>query len=133
MPISFVAAPYLGALALIYVGLALQVVRLRRRARASFGDGGDEALRCAIRAHSHFAEYVPLIAVMVIVLELSGQPAAKIHGLMGTLVVARLLHPMGMYAKPGTLAFRAGRIGGMALTIAVTVICALLLLQSALG
>jgi len=126
-----VTAPYLGALALIYVALALQVVRLRRRARASFGDGGNDSLKCAIRAHSHFAEYVPLIALMVALLELSGLPAAGVHGLMGTLLVARLLHPLGMYARPGTLQFRAGRIGGMALTIAVTVTCALLLLRRA--
>jgi uncharacterized membrane protein YecN with MAPEG domain len=32
---------------------------LRRKFRAAFGDGGNSELRSAIRAHSHFAEYVP--------------------------------------------------------------------------
>jgi uncharacterized membrane protein YecN with MAPEG domain len=31
-------------------------VRLRRRNRVGFGDGENTALRCAIRAHAHFAE-----------------------------------------------------------------------------
>ncbi len=132
MQMPSITAGYLAVLALIYVGLALQVVRLRRRNKAGFGDGGNDALRSAIRAHGHFAEYVPLIALMVAFLEMGGLPAAKVHQLMAMLLAARLLHPLGMYAKPGTLQFRAGRIGGMLLTIAVTVAAALLTLQRTL-
>lgn len=132
MQIPSITATYLAVLALIYVGLGLQVVRLRRRHKAGFGDGGNEELRCAIRAHGHFAEYVPLITLMVAFLEMSGLPAAGVHKLMGTLLVSRLLHPFGMYAKPGSLQFRVGRIGGMVLTIAVTVIAALLIARRAL-
>lgn len=132
MHMPSITATYLAVLALIYVALGLQVVRLRRRHKAGFGDGGNEDLRCAIRVHGHFAEYVPLITLMVAFLEMSGLPAAKVHQLMGVLVLSRLLHPLGMYAKPNSLQFRIGRIGGMLLTIAVTVICALLLLQRAL-
>lgn len=129
MNLPSVTATYLAVLALIYVVLGLQVVRLRRRHRAAFGDGGNEQLRYAIRAHGHFAEYVPLIALMVAFLEMSGLPGPHIHKLMGMLLAARILHPFGMYAKPGSLQFRIGRIGGMVLTIAVTVTSALLILQ----
>jgi len=99
-----------AVLALLYAVLSLQVVRLRRRNRVGFGDGGNTALRCAIRAHAHFAKYVPIIALMAAMLEMSGLAAARIHFLMGTLLVARLLHPLGMYAKPGTLQFSIGRV-----------------------
>lgn len=133
MHIPSITAGYLAVLALIYVALGMQVVRLRRRHKVGFGDGGNEELRCAIRAHGHFAEYVPLIALMIAFLEMSGLPGAKIHTLMGMLLVSRLLHPFGMYAKPNSLQFRIGRIGGMLLTIAVTVIAALLILQRALA
>ncbi|MBX7200487.1 MAG: MAPEG family protein [Rhodospirillaceae bacterium] len=132
MQMPSITATYLAILALIYVALGLQVVRLRRRHRAGFGDGGNEALRSAIRAHGHFAEYVPLITLMVAFLEMSGLPAAHVHKLMGMLLLSRILHPFGMYAKPGSLQFRVGRIGGMLLTIAVTVISALTILQRAL-
>lgn len=124
-----VTASYLAVLALIYVGLGLQVVRLRRRHKAGFGDGGNDALRSAIRAHGHFAEYVPLITLMVAMLEMSGASSTTVHQLMGMLVVARLLHPFGMYAKPGSLQFTVGRIGGMVLTVSVAAIAALMILQ----
>jgi uncharacterized membrane protein YecN with MAPEG domain len=132
MQIPSITATYLAVLALIYVVLGLQVVRLRRRHKAGFGDGGNEQLRCAIRAHGHFAEYVPLITLMVALLEMSGLPAAHVHRLMGILLAARILHPFGMYAKPGSLQFTIGRIGGMVLTITVTVVAALLILQRTL-
>ena len=52
----------------------------------------------------------------------------QIHVLMGTLLIARLLHPFGMYAKPKTLQFSIGRVGGMVLTTLVMIACALLIL-----
>ena len=42
----------------------------------AFGDADNPALRSAIRAHAHFAEYVPIIALMVAMLEMSGAAAA---------------------------------------------------------
>ena len=127
-----ITAGYLGVLALLYLVLSIQVVRLRRRHKVGLGDGGNEALRCAVRAHGHFAEYVPLIALMVALLEMSGLGVLKVHMLMGLLLLSRVLHPLGIYAKPFSLQFRVGRIGGMVLTIAVLVTSALLILQRAL-
>ena len=83
---------YLALLALIYLVLGLQVSRLRRGNRVLFGDGDNRELRSAIRAHANFAEYVPIIVLMVALLEISGTPALRLHLLMGTLLVARL-HP----------------------------------------
>jgi uncharacterized membrane protein YecN with MAPEG domain len=50
---------------------------------------------------------------------------------MAALLVSRALHPIGMYAKPGTLAFRVGRVGGMTLTIILLIACALSVLSRA--
>jgi uncharacterized membrane protein YecN with MAPEG domain len=130
MPLPSITSGYVAILAMLYAVLALQVVRLRRSNRAAFGDGGNERLRCAIRAHSHFAEYVPIIALMSAMAELSGAPSWRIHFLMGALLLARLLHPLGMYARPGTSAFRIGRVGGMTITIAVMVSFAVQILMS---
>jgi hypothetical protein len=116
-----ISGAYLAVLALVYAALAVNVVRLRRQNRAAFGDAGNPALRSAIRAHAHFAEYVPIIALMVAMLEMSGMAAWRVHLLMGALLVSRLLHPFGMYAKPGTLAFRLGRDAGVTLTLLVLI------------
>jgi len=117
---------YLGLLALVYAALALQVVRLRRGNRVTFGDGENFRLRSAIRAHANFVEYVPIIALLVAILEMSGSSATSVHVLMGALLVARLLHPLGMYSKSGTWQFSAGRVGGIAITVSVLIAAALL-------
>jgi uncharacterized protein len=129
MHLPTITACYLAVLALLYVVLSLQVIRLRRTNRAAFGDSGNVALRSAIRAHAHFAEYVPITTLMVAFLEASGASALRVHVLMGALVVARLLHPLGMYAAPSTFRFRIGRIGGVTITIALLVTCALSILS----
>jgi len=128
MQLPSITAIYLAVLALLYAALGLQVARLRRGNRVVFGDGGNMELRSAIRAHAHFAEYVPIIALMVAMLEMSGAPAMRIHLLMGTLLVARLLHPLGMYAGPQTWRFRICRVGGMVITLILLINSALLVL-----
>jgi uncharacterized membrane protein YecN with MAPEG domain len=134
MQIPSVTATYVALLALLYAALGLVVIRLRQRNRFAFGDGENKDLRSAIRAHANFGEYVPIIALMAAMLEISGLPPMKIHALMGTLLAARLLHPFGMFAKPQTLQFLVGRVGGMTITIFVLISCALLILrQSLLG
>jgi uncharacterized protein len=116
---------YLALLALLYAALALEVARLRRGNRVLFGDGENVRLRSAIRAHANFIEYVPIIALLVAMLEMSGISTARVHVLMGALLLARLLHPVGMYWKPGTWQFSAGRVGGIVMTISVLIAAAL--------
>jgi hypothetical protein len=125
-----ITAGYLAVLALIYAALAINVVRQRRQNRAAFGDAGNPALRSAIRAHAHFAEYVPIIVLMVAMLEMSGLAAWRVHLLMAALLVSRLLHPFGMYATgSSTLAFRIGRVAGVTLTLLVLIASAVAILS----
>jgi uncharacterized protein len=125
MQMPSVTAFYLGILALIYAVLALRVAGLRRANLALFGDAENAKLRTAIRVHANFIEYVPIISLLVALLEMSGMAATRVHLLMGGLLLARLLHPMGMAARPGTWQFNAGRVGGILLTIAVLVAAAI--------
>jgi uncharacterized protein len=48
--------------------------------------------------------------------------------LMGAPLVSRLLHPLGMYAKPNTLPFWIGRAGGIAVTLVLLIASALMIL-----
>ena len=124
-----ITAGYLAVLALLYAGLGLQVSRLRRGNRVLFGDGDNIKLRSAIRAHANFAEYVPIIALMVAMLEMSGMSAVRVHLLMAALLLARLLHPIGMYVGPRDWRFGVCRVGGIGLTITVLIAAALLILS----
>jgi hypothetical protein len=47
---------------------------------------------------------------------------------MAALLLSRLMPPLGMYAKPMTLPFRIFRTGGMGLTIALLIVCAVMIL-----
>ena len=40
-----------------------------------------------------------------------------------------IIHPLGMYAKPETLQFSIGRVGGKVATTIVMISCALLILS----
>ena len=126
MHVPAITGLYLAFLALLYAVLGLQVSRLRRGNRVLFGDGDNRELRSAIRAHANFIEYVPLIVLMIALLEMSGTPAARIHWLMGLLLIARLLHPLGMYVGPRTLQFQICRVGGITLTWLVLVAAAIM-------
>ena len=100
--------------------LALHLRRARAAGRATAAGQPravrrrrQHGLRSAIRAHANFIEYVPIIMLMVALLEMSGMPAMRVHLLMGALLVARLLHPLGMYVAAGHLQFQIGRVGGI--------------------
>ena len=129
MPWPHITAFYLAMLALIYAALAIHVILLRRRNLAAFGDADNPNLRSAIRAHAHFAEYVPIIALMVVMLESSGLPTFRVHLLMGALLASRLAHPIGMLAKPMTWQFRLFRTGSVWLTLTVLIASAVMILS----
>jgi uncharacterized membrane protein YecN with MAPEG domain len=129
MQLPSITSAYLGILALLFAALGMQVSCLRRGNKVLFGDGGNIKLRSAIRAHANFAEYVPIIVLMVAMLEISGMPAIRVHLLMAALLVARLLHPLGMYVGPRTLQFQICRVGGIVLTTLVLIASALMLLS----
>ena len=108
--------------------MALRVASLRRSKRVVLGDGDNAELRAMIRSHANFAEYVPIITLMVALLEASGSPALTIHLLMAALLVARVLHPIGMHASPREPRF-LGRVVGITITIAVLIASAVLILS----
>lgn len=110
---------YAGILAILFFVLSMRVVALRGHG-ASLGDGGDPRLQRRIRGHGNFAEYVPLILLMMGMLELSRYSTYLLHALGATLVVARLLHG---YAFSFTERFKFGRFWGTALTFVLLLIC----------
>ncbi|MGZ4956398.1 MAG: MAPEG family protein [Methylobacter sp.] len=103
---------YASLSALLIVRLSLGVIKLRRKNRVSVGDGGNEELHLAIRAHSNALEYIPITLMLLLTLELDGAPKILIHILGVTLLIGRILHAMGLPAKD----FKK-RVLGMQITI----------------
>ncbi len=105
---------YGGALALWFLVLSVRVILGRGGSGPSLGDGGDATMQRRIRGHANFAEYVPLILVLIGFLEANGTAAWIIHALGVTLLVGRLLHG---YAFSFSEKSVIGRSGGIVLTL----------------
>jgi len=108
-----VTAAYAAVLGLVFLGLSLRTIGLRRRARVAIGDGGDRVLARAARVHANFAEYVPLALLLIYLFETAGAPLPIVHVLCAALLGGRLLHAWGVSRVRED--FRL-RVAGMALT-----------------
>lgn len=118
---------YAGLLALLFLALSFRVVFRRREQKINLGDGGDAEMQRRVRGHGNFAEYVPLILVLIGLLELGRTtPGWLLHAMGITLLVARLLHG---YALSFSKHFFFGRFVGTVLTFLLLllagVLCAL--------
>jgi uncharacterized protein len=112
---------YAALLALLFVGLSVRIVYLRRTLRIGIGDAGNKQTQRAIRVHSNFAEYTPLALFLIYLLEIQGIAHAQpwwIHTLCVCFIIGRCLHAYGMGSvqEKSTL-----RVAGMALTFSVLI------------
>ncbi|KQO74068.1 MAPEG family protein [Methylobacterium sp. Leaf88] len=119
---------YAAAFALLYVGLSSWVVAGRLAADVLHGDGGNPNLEKRIRAQGNFGEYVPLALILVALLEAGGGSPTLVRSLLIALLVARVLHPFGMFAPKNSPRQFACRGGGILATFAVIAVAAVALL-----
>jgi uncharacterized membrane protein YecN with MAPEG domain len=87
---------YAGLLALILLVLAIRVGMMRVRTGVSILHGDDMELAQVIRRHANFTETVPMALILLCVLELNGASHLLLHTLGTSLVIARLVHPVGL-------------------------------------
>jgi uncharacterized protein len=86
-------SPFFVALLFLFVtALALNTSRNRLRTHVIFGDGGDDRLRPASRAHGNAIEHVTVIAILLVLLELQGAGKAWIVAAGTGALAARALH-----------------------------------------
>jgi uncharacterized protein len=122
-----ITALYAGLLALVLLALALRIIRLRWKLRVGIGDGGDKAMSRAIRVHGNATEHVPIALILLLVAELNHAGPTLLHACGGVLVVARVLHAVGLGRSIGASWERmAGTVGtvGVVVTLAVVDIAA---------
>jgi len=113
-----ISALYAGLLALLLVLLALRVVRLRWKFRVGLGDGGERAMTRAIRVHGNATEHVPIALLLLLVAELNRAGPTLLHVCGAVLVVARLLHAVGLGKSAGASWQRAaGTVGTLGVIV----------------
>ncbi len=121
-------ATFAAILALVYLGLSGWVIAGRLTGNVLHGDGGDANLQKRIRSQANFGEYVPLALILIALLEARGGGHGTVLTLLVILLIARILHPVGMFAPPNSPRQFACRGGGIVATIGVIAVAALLLL-----
>ena len=116
---------YAAILGLIFVGLSIRTLRLRRKLKVALGSGEQPILMRAIRVHSNFAEYVPISLLLLYFLELQIGPTFLVHLLCVALLIGRSVHAYGVSQINENHRFR---VIGMALTFVVIISAALRIL-----
>ena len=127
MPIT---ALYAGLLALLFFVLSIRVIRVRRGAKVSVGDGGNGDLLRRMRVHGNFAEYVPLALVLIGLAESMKFDPRILHALGIALVVGRVFHAIGLSPEKSILPLR---VAGTALTFTVLIAAAIVCLMASVA
>ncbi|MDJ0957703.1 MAG: MAPEG family protein [Arenicellales bacterium] len=104
---------YAALLALIFFGLSVRTLRLRRALQIPIGDADDQSMLRAMRVHANFAEYTPFALLLIFMLELSGVNSWLVHGLCICLTLGRLSHAFGVSKISENYRYR---VFGMAMT-----------------
>ena len=125
-----IVAVYTGVLALIFLVLSARTIQARVSQRISLGDGDNFEMRSRMRAHANFAEYVPIILLLMWLMAAQGFSSWVIHALGIATVVARVLHPFGLAIKKSP---NPPRFIGATLTLTVLAVAAILVLLAALA
>ena len=92
---------YIAAiLALLLIGLSLNVTRLRMRHQVAIGDGGKTDLLKAVRAHGNSLEQSLLFIVLLYLGETTGQIGGPLVAALGfAFIMLRLLYCIGLFAR----------------------------------
>ncbi|MDV3458554.1 MAPEG family protein [Sphingomonas sp. HF-S4] len=108
LPVALVTA---GAAALLNFWLGLRISQMRIAEKILVGDGGNLRLIARMRAHLNFAEYAPLVLILIALVELARGTQAWLWGVAFVFIVGRVLHAFGMDG------WRLGRMLGIAATM----------------
>lgn len=122
---TVIISSYAALLALYYIYLSINVIKIRRAESISLGNGNHPALERANRAHGNFIEYVPISLILVFLLEYQGLASHYVHALGGLLFISRTLHGSAIITNN----LKARQIS-MIVTFAIILVSALLLLFS---
>lgn len=117
-----ITALYAGILGLFALALSALAGTMRGRLGIPIGDGGNKEMLLAMRRHTNFVEYVPLILILIGLLEMNGVSPMWLHIFGAALVLARLSHASALRANSVNNLGRTVGAAGTALVLVVTAI-----------
>ncbi len=97
---------FAALLTLLYIVLAIRIIRLRWRERVGIGTGESLPLKAAVRVHGNFSEYVPLGLILLGLMEFNGASDTILVAMGGLLLIARIFHAIGLTKSIGVSIYR---------------------------
>ena len=107
LPIALTTA---GAAPLVNLWLGVRIGRIRIAEKVSVGDGGNPRLVARMRAQLNFAEYVPVVLILIALVEAASGSQLWLWVVASVFILARVLHGIGMDG------WMLGRTIGIAIT-----------------
>lgn len=111
-----ITALYACILAVLFIWLAIQVIKQRRVNKVAYADGGIESLQIARSAQSNASEYIPITLILMALLEFNGAQPVWIHLTGIIFVIGRIIHARGILQES-----LKGRVKGMQVTFLIIV------------
>ena len=121
---------YAALSALFLVWLSARVIQGRVVFKVDIGDGGNEEMQRRIRVQANFIEYVPLALILMLFVQQAGFSTWIVHLLGITLILARVVHAIGLGRFSGV---SKGRLTGATATFIVLLAGAVLSLFGVFG
>jgi uncharacterized membrane protein YecN with MAPEG domain len=112
LPIALTSA---GAAGLVNFWLSWRIAQVREAEKISVGDGGNMRLVARMRAQLNFAEYAPVVLILIALIEATRGTHAWLWIVAAIFILGRVLHALGMDG------WRLGRTAGMIFTAPIMI------------
>ncbi|MEC9290905.1 MAG: MAPEG family protein [Pseudomonadota bacterium] len=117
-----------GLLALLYLVLSILVIKFRMKEQETL-DVPDGLIRRTVRAHGNFAEYVPIVVILMALVELQSELAEHwLTSIAGVFILGRVAHAYSIVVfeeRYKTMRFR--QVAMMATFIPMAILALLLI------
>ena len=104
-----------GAAALLNFWLSFRIATLRSSENIWVGDGGHPQLTARMRAQLNFAEYAPVVLILIGLIEATKGTQLWLAIVAGVFILGRICHALGMDG------WKPGRMIGMACTAPIMI------------
>ena len=95
----------------IFIALSFNAAFTRRKSGLAVGEGDNETLLRAVRAHGNFTEFTPMFLISLFLIDHISKNCEYILVIGSGFILGRIFHAFSMFLKKGIL-----RVAGMMLT-----------------
>lgn len=113
---------YTSLITVFAIFLAFRNGLIRGKTKTMLGDGGSSELLQSIRAHGNLMEHAPIALMLLLLLEMQGVAAWKLHLIGSSFFLFRILHAYGIIISRESTPYRfVGALGSWVLMMGMSI------------